>query len=88
MNFFARKKSVRHVLGIVVLVMGMAACATGPQTISEELTAEELVQRAQEASDRNRYNTALRYYQVLLERNQTNSEWLCTAEYEIAFIHY
>jgi outer membrane protein assembly factor BamD (BamD/ComL family) len=66
----------------------MGACSTSPLAISEEMTSEELVQRAQEASDRNRYNTALQYYEVLLVRNQTNYDWLLTAEYEIAFIHY
>jgi outer membrane protein assembly factor BamD (BamD/ComL family) len=66
----------------------MGACSTSPVVISTEMTSEELVQRAQEASDRNRYNTALQYYQALLERNQTSYDWLLTAEYEIAFIHY
>jgi tetratricopeptide (TPR) repeat protein len=52
------------------------------------MTAEEIIQRAQEASDRNRYKTALQYYEALLDRNQTNTDLLYTAEYEIAFIHY
>ncbi|MDR3247506.1 MAG: hypothetical protein LBT39_01855 [Treponema sp.] len=86
MNFFSLKKTAPFLLLGVLLVM--AACATGPQNIPEEITAEELVQRAQEASDRNRYNTALQYYQTLLERNPTDIDWICTAEYEIAFIHY
>jgi outer membrane protein assembly factor BamD (BamD/ComL family) len=66
----------------------MASCSTSPQAISPDLSSEELVQRAQEASDRNRYGTALLYYEALLERNQTNYDWILTAEYEIAFIHY
>jgi tetratricopeptide (TPR) repeat protein len=66
----------------------LSACGSTPQNISEDLSAEELVQRAQEASDRNRYAAALRYYQALRERNQTNIDWICTADYEIAFIHY
>jgi outer membrane protein assembly factor BamD (BamD/ComL family) len=70
------------------LVLTLAACSTTPETISAELSSEELVQKAQEASDRNRYNTALAFYQALLERNQTNYDWILTAEYEIAFIHY
>ncbi|MDR0455959.1 MAG: hypothetical protein LBH20_04655 [Treponema sp.] len=64
------------------------ACATGTLNISQELSPSELIQRAQEASDRNRYNYALQYYQALLERNYTNIDLVCTAEYEIAFIHY
>jgi tetratricopeptide (TPR) repeat protein len=56
--------------------------------IGEELSPAELIQRAQEASDRNRYNTALQYYQVLNDRNRNNIDLIITAEYEIAFIHY
>jgi tetratricopeptide (TPR) repeat protein len=52
------------------------------------MTPEELVQRAQEASDRNRYKAALQYYQALYERYQDIGDWILTAEYEIAFIHY
>ena len=64
------------------------ACATGKLNISPNLGPSELIQRAQEASDRNRYNHALQYYQALLERNPTNIDLVCTAEYEIAFIRY
>jgi tetratricopeptide (TPR) repeat protein len=56
--------------------------------IPENLSPAEIIQRAQEASDHNRYKTALRYYQALLERNPYNMELVCTAEYEIAFIYY
>jgi outer membrane protein assembly factor BamD (BamD/ComL family) len=70
------------------VVLAVTACATGPVEISTELTAAELIQRGQEASDRNRYNIALQYYQALQDRNSTNIDMVCTAEYEIAFIHY
>jgi outer membrane protein assembly factor BamD (BamD/ComL family) len=65
-----------------------SACATGTLNISQSLSPSELIQRAQEASDRNRYNYALQYYQALRERNSANAELVCVAEYEIAFIHY
>jgi outer membrane protein assembly factor BamD (BamD/ComL family) len=66
----------------------LGGCATGPVNISQDLSAAELIQRAQEASDRNHYSLALRYYEAVLERNAFNIELVCTAEYEIAFIHY
>ena len=72
-------------LGIAILVI---SCATKPVVISEDLTAAELVQRAQEASDKNRYNISLQYYGSILERFPYDSEYVCTAEYEIAFIYY
>jgi len=65
-----------------------SACVTGRLNIPLNLSPSELIQRAQEASDRNRYNQALQYYQALLDRNPTNIDLVCTAEYEIAFIHY
>jgi outer membrane protein assembly factor BamD (BamD/ComL family) len=83
---FINVKKIRPSLLLAVLIL--SACASGPQVIPESMSAEELVQRAQEASDRNRYKIALQYYEVLLERNPANSDWVCTAEYEIAFIHY
>jgi outer membrane protein assembly factor BamD (BamD/ComL family) len=75
-------------LPIFVAALCLFACATGTLNIPYEMSPSELIQRAQEASDRNRYNYALQYYQALLERNATNIDLVCTAEYEIAFIHY
>jgi len=64
------------------------SCATSSERISADLSPAELIQRAQEASDHNRYITALHYYQALLERNPYTIDLVCTGEYEIAFIHY
>ena len=64
------------------------ACATSNVSIPADLSPAEIIQRAQEASDRNRYNIALQYYEALLERNYYNLALVCTAEYEIAFIKY
>jgi len=76
------------VLPALAAAMMFFACATGKMNIPLDLSPSELIQRAQEASDKNRYNQALQYYQALLERNPTNIDLVCTAEYEIAFIHY
>jgi outer membrane protein assembly factor BamD (BamD/ComL family) len=73
---------------VLAAALCFSACATGTLNISQDLSPSELIQRAQEASDRNRYNYALQYYQALLERNLTNIDLVCAAEYEIAFIHY
>jgi tetratricopeptide (TPR) repeat protein len=85
---FTPNNRIRPLAWGLVLAAGLAACASVPPDLSEDTTAEKLVQRAQEASDKNNYKTALLYYQALLERNQTNYDWILTAEYEIAFIHY
>ena len=73
---------------VLTVTLCFIACASGGPNIPETLSSAELIQRAQEASDHNRYKTALYYYETLLERNQTNIDLVCTAEYEIAFIHY
>ena len=77
------------VFSLVILpaVLCVAACAT-VANIPEELSPAELIQRAQEAKDNNRYGISLQYYRTLMERNATNPDLVCEAEYEIAFIHY
>jgi hypothetical protein len=84
-----KHKLVRRFALVLALgaVLGIAGCVTAA-AIPDDLSPAELIQRAQEASDRNRYGTAARYYEALLERNSTNIDLVCTAEYEIAFIHY
>jgi tetratricopeptide (TPR) repeat protein len=82
---FTAQKTIRPLIGGFLLALGFSACATVQEDIPD--SAEELVQKAQEASDRNRYESALRYYQVLYDRYQ-DTDWMLTAEYEIAFIHY
>ena len=72
-------------LGIVFF---LCACATTTVIIPHDLSPAELIQRGQEAADRNRFNVALQYYGALRERNLDNIDLVITAEYEIAFIHY
>jgi len=72
----------------VVCAAVLCGCVTAKVAIPENLKPMELIQRAQEASDRNRYGVALQYYEALLDRNAHDLYYVCTAEYEIAFIHY
>jgi outer membrane protein assembly factor BamD (BamD/ComL family) len=83
-----RSQILRLVTVCFVAALIASSCASRPIAIPEDLTAPELIQRAQEATDRNRYNNALQYYQAILERFPFNSEYVCAAEYEIAFIYY
>ena len=64
------------------------SCITGPVHIPDGLTTAELIQRGQEASDKNRYPAALQYYEALIERYPFDIDNVIAAEYEIAFIHY
>jgi outer membrane protein assembly factor BamD (BamD/ComL family) len=83
--FTMRNHAVIFVIGAALFI---SACASTAATIPEDLSPAELIQRAQEASDRNRYKIALQYYEALRDRNPTNIDLICAAEYEIAFIHY
>ena len=65
-----------------------SSCATRQVAIPDDLTAMELIQRAQEASDRNRYSVSLQYYETVIARFPYDTDSVCAAEYEIAFIHY
>jgi outer membrane protein assembly factor BamD (BamD/ComL family) len=81
---------MRLINTVVFLAAALAvfSCATGPTEIPEDLTPAELIQRAQEASDRNRYEVSLQYYETLIERFPFDIDNIIAAEYEIAFIHY
>jgi outer membrane protein assembly factor BamD (BamD/ComL family) len=68
------------------MTFGLGSCATAP--LKEAETPEELVQYAQEAMDHNDYKLALDYYELILSRFSDDITMVCTAEYEIAFIHY
>ena len=73
---------------IIVASIVILSCATRPIAVSDGLTPMELIQRGQEASDRNRYAHALQFYDALIERYPFDIDFICAAEYEIAFIHY
>ncbi len=64
------------------------ACAGAPKVIPQGLSARELVQRAQEASDVYNYKAAIAYYEALNDRFGADPLYMTTSEYEIAFIAY
>jgi tetratricopeptide (TPR) repeat protein len=74
-------------LRIIPIMLGIAAC-TSMLYIPENLSPAELIQKGQEASDRNKYKQSLQYYEAIIERYPSYIDEICAAEYEIAFIHY
>ena len=78
---------LRHIAGILLILVLVLSCAT-QVVISDDLTPAELIQRGQEASDRNRYSVALQFYEAIIDRFPYDIDSICAAEYEIAFIHY
>jgi outer membrane protein assembly factor BamD (BamD/ComL family) len=75
-------------LAAAALAAALGSCATAPKEIPSDLSAQTLVQRAQEASDAYNYKAAVAYYRALKERFGDDPVYLCAADYEIAFIAY
>ncbi|GMO26161.1 MAG: hypothetical protein Ta2F_01660 [Termitinemataceae bacterium] len=73
---------------ITSAMLNLSACKTNPDTIPKDLTPQEMVQLAQNATDKNNYKRAEVYYTEMLNRFRFNNEAVCSASYEIAFIHY
>jgi outer membrane protein assembly factor BamD (BamD/ComL family) len=73
---------------LLLCVFSALSCSSVPANIPDTVTPAELVQRAQEASDRNRYKLSLGYYEEILKRFPGDKDYVCAAEYEIGFIHY
>ena len=84
MNKFLKKP---YLLLTLVTSLFLSSCASSI-IISEELSPAEIIQRGQEALDRNRYKVAIQYYQALYDRYPHNIDFTITAEYHIANIHY
>ena len=72
----------------VFLALLLVSCAAMPVVVPGNLTAAELIQRAQEASDKNRYSESLQYYAAVSERFPYDVDNTCAAEYGTAFVHY
>jgi outer membrane protein assembly factor BamD (BamD/ComL family) len=81
-------KAVFKAAFALAFVAFIVSCASGPVVIPDDMPPAKIIQKAQEASDRNKYNLSLQYYRTLLARYGDTDEYLCTAEYEIAFIYY
>lgn len=79
---------IRFIVGAALAALLAAACAGAPKEIPSELSASELVQRAQEASDQYNYEAATAYYQALKDRYGSDPSIDCAADYEISFLLY
>jgi outer membrane protein assembly factor BamD (BamD/ComL family) len=79
---------IRFIASAALAASLFIACAGVPKVIPEDLSARELVQRAQEATDSYKYKAAIAYYTALGERFGTDPLYKTTADYEIAFIGY
>lgn len=65
----------------------LVSCVSIPE-VPKDASVMEIVQKGQEATDRDRHNLAIHYYNLILERFPEDAASICMAEYEIALIHY
>ncbi len=75
-------------IAFISLFLLFSGCKTAPVVIPDEMTPAEFFQKAQEASNNGKYETALNYYNTFLERYPDDTQRDVEAEYEIAFIAY
>ncbi len=74
---------------LLALLVGVGvACSSVPTSIPADSTAVELIQKAQEALDKNNYRTAQFYYTATQKRFGSDPVVDCTCMYELAFIAY
>ncbi len=82
------RKILTTALALIFIVILTGGCKSTPVTIPDGLTPAEFFQKAQEASNNGKYDTALLYYNTFLERYPDDAQRKVEAEYEIAFIAY
>jgi outer membrane protein assembly factor BamD (BamD/ComL family) len=86
--WYRNSMKLKYIAFALLVVLAVSCISIGPVEIPDDLTAAELIQRGQEASDKNRYNVSIQYYEAILERFPYDIDSVIAAEYEIAFIHY
>ncbi|GMO50433.1 MAG: hypothetical protein Ta2G_07960 [Termitinemataceae bacterium] len=75
-------------LSFAFILLFLSSCVTTADSLSQDLSSQELIQRAQNASSNNNLRNAEFIYNEVLNRFPLDNEAVCNAKYEIAFIHY
>jgi outer membrane protein assembly factor BamD (BamD/ComL family) len=66
----------------------LGSCASGPTVIPTGLSAAEIFQHAQDASDRGDYALAIRYFEVVPSSFPDDVSHVTWASYETAFLYH
>ena len=76
--------------GIILCVCTIftIGCETVPTEVDESISSAELFRLAQDAYNLSLYDTALFYYDLIIERFRADRFISLSAQYEIAFIHF
>jgi outer membrane protein assembly factor BamD (BamD/ComL family) len=71
---------------VSIACFALASCKTPPEVLPETLTAQELIQRGQDAYDKGKNADALRYFSTVIDRYGTDTSLYIEARYEIAHL--
>jgi outer membrane protein assembly factor BamD (BamD/ComL family) len=66
----------------------LASCVTRKPVIPDDLTAEDMFQRAQDAIDRGNYSLGMTYFSLVQEKYPDDKAHGAWASYEIAFLYH
>lgn len=75
-------------LALSVAALAALGCRTTVDPLEQELTPDQYFQRAIEASDRDNYSLAMRYYEAFQTKHPDDFQRNIWASYEIAFLHH
>ncbi len=73
---------------LAAALITLFSCASGPVVIPPDLSAAEIFQRAQDASDRGDYALGMRYYEMVPTSYPDDLVHMTWASYEIAFLYH
>ncbi|HEY9594391.1 MAG TPA: tetratricopeptide repeat protein [Spirochaetia bacterium] len=82
------RQFVKTLLVVALPCALLWACASGPVSLPDGLPAAEIFQRAQDASERGDYTTAITYYGEVEKRYPDDIDHAVWAQYEIAFLYH
>ena len=81
-------KKFTSIVPVILIVLLVSACKSTPPVNYDSLNKAEFFQKAQEASNKSDYKSALAYYNHFLTKYPDDIQKGIEADYEIAFIAY
>ena len=79
---------MKKLIYLLLTILIISSCVTTELVIDDSLSPAELFQMAQKASSNKKYDNAVKYYEVFIDKYSDDTQRLVEAEYEIAFINF
>lgn len=79
---------MKKLIYLLLTILIISSCVTTELVIDDSLSPAELFQLAQKASSNKKYDNAVKYYEVFIDKYSDDTQRLVEAEYEIAFINF